>query len=112
MQSNQDPPRNLPGEYSTDVVASRAVEFMTQAAKSESPFFLTVAPVGPHGETWFPHSFQNPGDFPVFNPPVPAIRHKDLYQGAKVPRGTNFNPDTMVSTMSDASSLGPYRLLC
>ncbi|KAK5099074.1 hypothetical protein LTR24_001475 [Lithohypha guttulata] len=82
MQSNQDPPRNLPGEYSTDVVASRAVDFMTQAAKSGSPFFLTVAPVGPHGET------------------CSAIRHKDLYQDAKVPRGTNFNPDTIVNASS------------
>lgn len=112
MQSNQDPPQNLPGKYSTDVVASRALDFMADAAKSQSPFFLTVAPVGPHGGTWFPRSFQNPGDFPVFNPPVPADRHKELYHGAIVPRGTNFNPDTIVSNMFEASSLGVRCLPC
>lgn len=47
-------------------------------------------PIGPHAETVQPAS---PGALPTFNPPVPALRHKDLYQGAKVPRTDNFNPN-------------------
>lgn len=93
MQSNTDAPRILPGNYSTDVIAARALDFMDEALTSEDPFFLMVAPIGPHGETLIPGSFQNNGTFPVFNPPVPAIRHQGLYQGVKVPRTANFNPD-------------------
>ncbi|TKX18997.1 sulfatase-like protein 5 [Elsinoe australis] len=95
MQANKDPPRNLPGEYSTDVVAQRAVEFMDQAAQSEDPFFLTVAPIGPHGETIIPPTIPGqPRGLAKFNPPVAADKYKDLYPGVKIPRTDSFNPDT------------------
>lgn len=98
MQANKDPPRNLPGEYSTDVVAQRAVEFMDQAAQSEDPFFLTVAPIGPHGETIIPPTIPGqPRGLAKFNPPVAADKYKDLYPGVKIPRTDSFNPDTVGS---------------
>ena len=94
MQSNQDPPRNLPNQYSTDVVASRAMQFMEDGTKDNGrPFFLTVAPVGPHTQTIFPGTPQNPSAFPIFDPPVPAQRHQNLYQGVKVPRTGSYNPN-------------------
>ncbi|KAI1848573.1 hypothetical protein JX265_011573 [Neoarthrinium moseri] len=83
MQHDQDMPRNLPGQYSTDLVAERSVEFLDSAIANGKPFFIGVAPIGPHSET-----IQG-----KFNPAVPADRHKDLFPGLKVPRAANFNPD-------------------
>ncbi|OWY53885.1 putative arylsulfatase [Alternaria alternata] len=90
LQRNQDPPRSYPGNYSTDLISSKALGFLEDAASSDAPFFLGVMPIGPHAETVQPAS---PGALPTFNPPVPALRHKDLYQGVKVPRTDNFNPN-------------------
>lgn len=60
---------------------------------ADAPFFLTVAPIGPHGQTIFPRSPGNPSNFPIFDPPVAAQRHQDLYQGVKVPRTSSYNPE-------------------
>jgi N-acetylglucosamine-6-sulfatase len=89
FQRNQEPPRNFPGEYSTDLISHKSVNFLQDAADAKKPFFLTVAPIGPHTETVFP---TQPGVPPMFNPPVPADRHKDLFKDAKIPRTDNFNP--------------------
>ncbi|KAF2225292.1 alkaline-phosphatase-like protein [Elsinoe ampelina] len=94
MQSNQDPPRYLPGQYSTDVVAQKAVDFMEEAVGYENPFFLTVAPIAPHGETVIPPTIPGQPRGPAkFNPPVASDKYKDLYPGVIVPRTPNFNPD-------------------
>lgn len=93
MQSNTDSPRNLPGQYSTDVVAQRAVDFMKAGTSAGRPFFLTVAPIGPHTQTVFPFTAGNPSTLPRFDPPVPADRHKDKCPGLKVPRTSSYNPD-------------------
>lgn len=88
MTRNHEPYRNLPGEYSTDVIAATAVGFLDDAiAASDRPFFLGVAPIAPHSET-----ITNPR--PVkFNAPVPAKRHEHLFPNATIPRTPNFNPD-------------------
>jgi N-acetylglucosamine-6-sulfatase len=90
MQRNQDPPKSYPGNYSTDLISSKALGFLEDAASSSAPFFLGVMPIGPHSETIVP---TKPGGLPTFNPPVPAERHKGIYQGVKVPRTDNFNPN-------------------
>lgn len=95
FQRNQEPPRNFPGEYSTDLVSDRSVSFLQHAADAKKPFFLTVAPIGPHTENIFP---SQPGTAPLFNPPVPADRHKGLYKDARVPRTANFNPSQVSMT--------------
>lgn len=89
MTRNHEPYRNLPGEYSTDLIASAAVGFLDDAiAASDRPFFLGVAPIAPHSET-----ITNPR--PVkFNAPVPAKRHEHLFPNVTIPRTPNFNPDT------------------
>lgn len=88
MARNHDPYKNLPGEYSTDLVAIAAVGFLDEAiAAFDRPFFIGVAPIAPHSET-----ITNPR--PVkFNPPVPAKRHEHLFQNVTIPRTPNFNPD-------------------
>jgi hypothetical protein len=88
MTRNHDTYRNLPGEYSTDIVANAAVGFLDEAiAASDRPFFIGVAPIAPHSET-----VTNPRPA-KFNPPVPAKRHEHLFQNVTVPRTPNFNPD-------------------
>ncbi|KAK8108011.1 uncharacterized protein PG998_010024 [Apiospora kogelbergensis] len=90
MQHNKEDPRTLTGQYSTDLAKNSTLSFLDQAladvssgADSEKPFFIGVAPIGPHSETW-----QN-----RFSTPVPADRHKHLFPGLKVPRTPNFNPE-------------------
>lgn len=85
MQRDQEPPKAYPGEYSTDLVAARSLDFLDSAIAEDKPFFIGVAPIGPHAETINGR----------FDPAVPADRHKDLYPGLKVPRTANFNPDVV-----------------
>ena len=92
LQRNKEPPKTFPGEYNTDLISNRAVGFLEDAAAADAPFFIGVMPIGPHTETLVP---ENPGanDLPIFLPPIPAERHKDLYHGVKIPRTDNFNPE-------------------
>ncbi|KAK8133688.1 arylsulfatase precursor [Apiospora sp. TS-2023a] len=86
MQRNKEEPRLLTGQYSTDLAANSALSFLDEALADgapQKPFFLGVAPIGPHSETWQGR----------FSAPVPADRHKELFPGLKVPRNPNFNPE-------------------
>lgn len=85
MQRNEEAPKAYPGEYSTDLVAARSLEFLDEAIPAGKPFFIGVAPIGPHAQTINGR----------FDPAVPADRHKDLLPGLKVPRTANFNPDVV-----------------
>jgi N-acetylglucosamine-6-sulfatase len=96
FQRNHDPPVSYEGQYSTDVLASKAYAFLDDAVKARKPFMLTVAPVAPHSNV---HIIDNnihgnySGTSAIQSPPVPAHRHKHLFQDAKVPRNAAFNPD-------------------
>lgn len=54
---------------------------------SDKPFFLTIAPIAPH-------SYYNAGKKVPAGPAVPAPRHRGMFEGEKIPRTKNFNPDT------------------
>jgi N-acetylglucosamine-6-sulfatase len=96
FQRNRDPPVSYEGQYSTDVLASKAYDFLDDAVKAGKPFMLTVAPVAPHSNV---HIIDNnihgnySGTSAIQSPPVPAERHKHLFQNAQVPRNAAFNPD-------------------
>lgn len=93
-QKNQDPPHYQPGRYSTDVVAESALEYLEQAASDEDrPFFINIAPVGPHFEAVYPSEGSLAGN--VLYPPVPAKRHEHLFPNVTIPRTENFNPETV-----------------
>ena len=106
MQRNRDPPKSYPGNYSTDLISSKAIGFLEEAAAAKAPFFLGVMPIGPHTQTILSTI---PGGLPIFEPPVPAERHKDLYHGVKVPRTDNFNPDNVGTQTRDRTLLTYYR---
>jgi N-acetylglucosamine-6-sulfatase len=94
FQRNGNPPVNHKGEYSTDLIASKAYGLLQEGVDSKKPFFLTLAPIAPHSNVDPNSQIIINGTRQVFmTTPVPAERHKYLFQDAKVPRTANFNPD-------------------
>ncbi|KAI8963110.1 Arylsulphatase [Daldinia sp. FL1419] len=95
-QRNQDAPVSFEGQHSVDVLAQKALGLLDEAFETGKPFFLGVAPVSPHANIWGPN-FKDGGHGDLekveFLPPVPAERHAKLFEGVKVPRTENFNPD-------------------
>lgn len=62
-----------PKDYITDVLANKAMDFITRTIETDQPFFLYLATFAPHG------------------PSIPAKRHDSLFKGLKQPRTTSFN---------------------
>jgi hypothetical protein len=94
FQRNRDPPKYYPGEYSTDILASKAYGLLDEAVEADEPFFLVIAPNAPHSNVGW--SGDNPvrnNDSLSFSAPIPAERHKHLFKGVKIPRGASFNPE-------------------
>lgn len=71
-----------PEDYLTDVLAGRAADFVR---RSREPFFLYLAPYGPH------------------KPAIPAPRHAQLFPGLRAPRTPSWNE----ADVSDKPA--PYR---
>lgn len=110
FQRNRDPPVNHEGEYTTDVLAGKALGLLDEALGSDKPFFLGVGVTAPHAHVDpFPIDL-GPGELKargeaatfmiggadgksVMKPPIAAERHKHLFQDVVVPRTENFNPD-------------------
>ncbi len=63
---------DAPEDYSTDVLAAKATDFVRRTAGTD-PFFLYLAPRAPHG------------------PVTPAPRHADAFSNVKAPRVPSFN---------------------
>ena len=61
-----------PEDYSTDVIANRAVSFI-RGTSTQTPLFMVVAPYSPH------------------NPATPAPRHAGAFSGVPVPFGPAVN---------------------
>ncbi|KAI6789387.1 Arylsulphatase [Hortaea werneckii] len=100
MQRNRDDPVSYEGQYSADVVASKAYGFLDEAiearTKGDRPFWLGIAPMAPHSNNH--HNERSiDGNFTeksvTMSPPVSAKRHEHLFQDVKVPRTPHFNPD-------------------
>jgi N-acetylglucosamine-6-sulfatase len=108
FQRNHDPPVSYEGQYSTDVLATKAYAFLDDAVKAQKPFMLTVAPVAPHSNV---HIIDKnihgnySGTSAIQSPPVPAKRHKHLFQNAHVPRNAAFNPEIPATGASWISNL-------
>ncbi|PYH95468.1 arylsulfatase [Aspergillus ellipticus CBS 707.79] len=89
-QRNHEAPRSYQGQYTTDVMKEKALGLLDDALASDSPFFVTVAPIAPHSNI----DLDGVGDgaSPQMTEPLPAPRHADLFPDVKVPRTPNFNP--------------------
>jgi hypothetical protein len=73
-------------------MSQKAQSLLQDAVIAEKPFFLTIAPIAPHGNIVMNGSALD--ENPVFehSAPIPAKRHERLFDDAKVPRTRNFNP--------------------
>lgn len=88
MQRNQEAPKGYKGNYSTDLVAEKALGFLDDAAaNADQPFFIGIAPIGPHGDS------ENLNNGSGFLPPVSAERHANMFMNVTVPRTYSFNPN-------------------
>ncbi|OBT43077.1 hypothetical protein VE00_05541 [Pseudogymnoascus sp. WSF 3629] len=94
FQQNKLPPVSHKGEYSTDVLTKKAYGLLKEAVKADKPFFLTLAPIGPHSNINVQELLTPPFGGIVFDAPIPAKRHENLFPDVKVPRTANFNPDS------------------
>lgn len=89
FQRDKDVPVSHPGEYSTDLIASKALGLLDEAVAADRPFFISVAPIGPHSHM-SGTSLSNGN--PSIDVPQSADRHRHLFPDVKVPRTDNFNP--------------------
>ncbi|KAL1925836.1 uncharacterized protein VTP21DRAFT_719 [Calcarisporiella thermophila] len=83
---NGNPPQNFPGKHQTEVIIEKAKTILEHAGKNTKPFFLYLSPVAPHNSFIYSNGSIKVGA------PVPLPRHKQLFEGVKVPRTGNFNP--------------------
>jgi N-acetylglucosamine-6-sulfatase len=74
-----------PENYVTDLLTSKAADFLRRRARYPKPFFLWFNPTAPHGEAGLPLG--------ATRDPTPAPRHLGLYGNATAPRNPNFNED-------------------
>ncbi|KAH7015555.1 alkaline-phosphatase-like protein [Ilyonectria destructans] len=89
-QRNREAPVQHHGEHTSDLIAGYARELLGEAIDAENPFFLAIAPIAPHSNI----DFNRGGGAPHMTTPIPAKRHSHLFEGVKVPRSDNFNPDS------------------
>jgi N-acetylglucosamine-6-sulfatase len=75
---------NAPADYQTDVLADRAVAVITERAGTSQPFFLSIAPLAPHGEG---KDVLLPGS----PNPRPAPRHAGRFAFEPLPMPPSFN---------------------
>ena len=64
-----------PEDFFTDVLSSKATDFVRRAAEDTKPFFMFVAPLSPH------------------LPATPAKRYKDAFAEEEAPRPPSFNEE-------------------
>ena len=62
-----------PDDYLTDVLSTRAINFIKSSIDNQRPYFLYLAPFAPH------------------QPATPAARHQALFPDLIAPRGGSFN---------------------
>ncbi|KAJ5263562.1 hypothetical protein N7478_011167 [Penicillium angulare] len=94
FQRKGEKPKSYEGGYSTDIMSQKAQSLLQDAVVAETPFFLTIAPIAPHGNIHMNGSALDSN--PVFEhtAPVSAKRHQELFKDVIVPRTQNFNPET------------------
>ncbi|KAH7324749.1 alkaline-phosphatase-like protein [Stachybotrys elegans] len=86
MSRNGEAPVSYAGQYSPDVTAKKAYEFLNEAMSHPDPWFVVHAPIAPHGDFRL---------LPVLQTTAPqyADRHAHLFQSYIIPRDEAFNPE-------------------
>lgn len=74
-----------PALYQTDVYAGKAVDYINRKAPAAQPFFLSFAPLAPHGE-----GAASGADLSQRNP-RPAPRHRGDLESATLPKPPSYD---------------------
>jgi N-acetylglucosamine-6-sulfatase len=85
-------PYSGPGNYQTDVLDRKAVDFIRRQAPSSTPFFLNFAPNAPHDSVSGSTGPCTRRNQPI--PPQPAPRHVGLFKNQPLPKPPSFNKPT------------------
>ncbi|KIW00572.1 uncharacterized protein PV09_07926 [Verruconis gallopava] len=91
MSRNGAPPVSYKGQYSPDVTAEKAYGFLEEATSHPEPWFLTVAPIAPHGNIVL--GGDDGEALVTTDAPKYAPRHAHLFKDYIIPRDANFNPE-------------------
>lgn len=89
MTRNGAPPVSYPGQYSPDITAQKAYGFLEEAISHEKPWFVTVAPIAPHGNVHLVPIEELKQSAPKY-----ADRHSHLFKEYIIPRDPHFNPES------------------
>lgn len=91
MTCNGAPPVSYEGQYSPDITAGKAYDFLREALRhKDKPWFVVHAPIAPHGNVQFP---TGNGEDSFQSAPGYAERHAHLFKDYQIPRGESFNPE-------------------
>ena len=77
-----------PANYSTDVLARKATDLITEASRGPRPFFLWTAFLAPHFSL---SPFHERDDPPGFHTPTPAPQDRNRFAWAPLPRPPSFD---------------------
>ncbi len=89
-----------PATYQTDVYAVKAEDFINRRAPKGKPFYLSVAPLAPHGEA------MGVCDCAGDNPRA-AVRHQGRFASEPVPRPPSFNEADVSDKPAGIQALTP-----
>ncbi|KAJ6568770.1 alkaline-phosphatase-like protein [Mycena capillaripes] len=77
--------------YTTDLISSKGIKYINEAHEAGKPFFVGIAPIAPHVQTW--PAGGNATPTPPQRLPISAPRHSHMFPNVVVPPTKNFNPD-------------------
>jgi N-acetylglucosamine-6-sulfatase len=100
-QRNQEAPVHHKGEHTSDLIAKYTHELLEEAIGSNNPFFVAIAPIAPHSDIKVDRVSGS-----AMTIPIPAERHSHLFEGVKVPRTENFNPDSVSTAVPQGIRTG------
>lgn len=93
LTRNGAPPVRYTGQYSPDVTAGKAYDFLREALRHpDRPWFVVHAPIAPHSNLHFVTAEGRDAAI-VSDRPEYAPRHAPLFAEYEIPRGEDFNPE-------------------
>jgi hypothetical protein len=90
----------------------KSLGLLDEAVNAGGPFFLTVAPIGPHANMHFPDPraaclsglAADEAIAAAFSKPRPQSKYQNAFPSAQVPRTPDFNPKVVSSFYPGLSS--------
>ncbi|KAF7347125.1 Arylsulfatase [Mycena venus] len=79
----------LYNNYTTDLISAKGIDYIKDAHKAGKPFFVGIAPIAPHVQTWGGNATPTPPE----HLPISAPRHSHMFPTITVPPTKNFNPN-------------------